>query len=116
MDADAFPHCAQVREAWAVCAAAVEAHRRGLETDISSVLGCEDLARVHTARRQAQTLLSRELADGRARFLRDSVTDALRRAGIPLPFFIIPDRQREQFAWNRRCQYLNRIDWNLGVV
>ena len=67
MDADAFPHCAQVREAWAVCAAAVEAHRRGLETDISSVLGCEDLARVHTARRQAQTLLSRELRCRRPR-------------------------------------------------
>eukprot|EP01043_Picozoa_sp_COSAG02_P088051 COSAG02_NODE_25225_length_665_cov_1.107774_1_plen_93_part_01 len=41
---------------------------------------------------------------------------ALRRAGIPLPFFVIPDRQREQFAWNRVAQITLNRQWGVEVV
>ena len=41
---------------------------------------------------------------------------ALRRAGIPLPFFIIPDRQRDQYAWNRVAQVTLNSQWGGRVV
>ena len=53
MAVDDFPHCRQVQEAWSQCQAAIETHRRGLETDIASVIGCAHLKDVHTAKRQA---------------------------------------------------------------
>ncbi len=51
-----------------------DTRRRGLETDIASVIGCKHLKDVHTAKRQAQTLLSRELAE-RYRHGRAAVLD-----------------------------------------
>jgi hypothetical protein len=56
------------------CQAAIQTHRRGLETGIASVIGYKHLKDVHTAKRQAQTLLSRELAE-RYRHGRAAVLD-----------------------------------------
>ena len=41
---------------------------------------------------------------------------ALRRAGVPLPFFVIPDRQRDQFARNRVAQVPLHPQWGGLVV
>jgi hypothetical protein len=42
---------------------------------LEEVIGCASLSRLHTAKRRAQTLLSREMADGRARHMLTTFRD-----------------------------------------
>jgi hypothetical protein len=69
-------HCVQAQHAWADCAAAIIAQSPDdMAITLEEVIGCASLSRLHTAKRRAQTLLSREMADGRARHMLTTFRD-----------------------------------------
>ena len=69
----------QAQHAWADCAASIIAQSLpDMPVTLMEVIGCASLDQLHTARRRAQTLLSREMADGRAR----NLSAAFRNMGV----------------------------------
>ena len=68
------PHCKAARFAWRMCAAHVMS-RSIVGTRIEDLVRCAGVHELHSADTRLQTLLSRELAEGRARAVRLSCFD-----------------------------------------
>ena len=66
--------------------------------------------------RTRPNLYDSSAAGGASNLFVPLVHHALRRAGVSLPFFVIPDRQREHYAWNRVAQVTLRHQWGGAIV
>jgi len=74
LQSEAFPHCVAAREAWEECSVLVEA-RSNVGADITALAKCSGRSELHVAEVRLQTLLSREMAEGRSRELQSSCVD-----------------------------------------
>ena len=75
-----------------------------------------EVARLTAWLRTRPNLYDPDRPGGASTFFVPVVHHALRRAGLPLPFFVVPERQREHFAWNRVAQVTLRPCWGGPVV
>jgi hypothetical protein len=72
---DEYPHCQATRTAWSDVENELLANASTGGADITTLMGCNHLSRIHASHKKCQSQLSRALGDGRARRLENDLMD-----------------------------------------